>query len=380
MSASQLHRFLMRAAFSGAYIFAWIAAFHALWILSGSMVAAFTGVAITYALMHTVTILALPLAARNMRHGSRRTLEAAILSAAAAFAGIGGFYLTSDLSFTWVMGGFALLMGIYRALYYVPYELSRGGSSRIAFLEILIALMPACAGVLIATGFHMPQTLYFAAAAICVLALLPIYFMPDKHEGFSWSYRQTFHELFAPQHRTLLAISVTEGLEATTLLLVWPISIWLLVEQSYPLLGVILSSTLLLTMVSRLVLRRLGVVPTPVVAAAISVSGWALRYFAGNAVSVMLIDAYAHAPTDPRKKGFDLATHEHVVDNHTYVDEYTALKEMGNALGRILMCALIVLLSLSLNPALVVGGAFVGAASASVATILLMRGHRRSAF
>lgn len=380
MSASQLHRFLMRAALSSAHVFAWIAAFHALLIMSGSIASAFAGVAITYALMHTVTILALPLAARNMRHGSRRTLEAAILCAGAAFAGIGGFYLTSDLSFTWVMGGFAFLMGIYRALYYVPYELSRGGASRIAFLEILIALIPAGAGILIATGFFMPQALYFGAAGLCALALLPIYFMPDKHEGFSWSYRQTFHELFAPQHRTLLAISMAEGLEATALLLVWPISIWLLVEQSYPLLGVILSATLLLTMVTRLLLRRFGIVPTPVVAAAMSSSAWALRFFAGNAVSVLLIDTYAHAPQEQHKKGFDLVAHEHVADNHTYVDEYTALKEMGHALGRILMCALIVVLAFSFSPSVIVAGSFVAAATASVATIMLMRGHRRAAF
>ncbi len=380
MSARQLHRTLLRAALAGAQIFAWVAAYEFAYMQTGSFAGAFGAVVLTYALMHTVTILLLPLAARNMRHGSKRTLEAAVLCAAAAFAALGGMYLTEAIPFTWGMGAFALLMGLYRALYYVPYEISREKESRFPLLDTIVALMPTAAGILIATTWHIPQSLYFVAALLVVLSLVPVYRIPDRHEGFAWSYRGTFHELFDPKHRPLLFSSLAEGLEATALLLVWPIAAWLILDGSYPLLGVVLSATLLITMIARLVLRSLRLTPTTPVASALHVSAWVLRYFAGSAGAIIAIDIYAHAGGEPHKKGFDLATHEHVSDNHTYVDEYTTLREMGHALGRILMCFAIASLAVANSLQLVLGGAFALAAISGLIVIYRSRHHTRAAF
>ncbi len=379
MSASALHRLILRAALSGSHAFVWVLAFQHLLEVSGSITASFAGVAVTYALAHTVTILATPLAARNMQYGSRRTLMSAVLSAAAAFLVLGGSHVVDQLPLISAMGAFAILMGLYRSLYYVPYSIAKdvGG---VGGWEVLIALMPAVVGIVWASGFFVPQTIMFAAAGLCVASLVPARFMRNTHEAFSWRYRQTFHQLFSPEHRTLLALSIAQGLEAVALLLVWPIGVWMIVDGSYPMLGIVLSATLLFTMAARFFLRRFGIVPTPVVAIAMQASGWALRYVAGNAISVILIDTYAHAPNAAHRSGHDLATNEQAVDNHTYVDEFTALKEMGQAIGRILMCALVVLLALSASVSIVIAGCFAAAAAAGIATTLMLRDHRRTAF
>ncbi len=377
MSARQLHRFLLRAALAGAQVFAWIAAFQFLYFYTGSLAGAFAGVALTYALQHTVAILLVPLAARNMRHGSERTLEAAVLCAAAAFATIGGMYISLGIAFTWAMGAFAILMGAYRALYYIPYALASREEKPLPSLDILVALMPALAGVLIASAWYIPQALYFGAAALIVLSLIPTYRMRNLHEGFSWGYRETFHRLFDRGSRPLLLSSISEGIEATALLLVWPITAWIMLDGSYPLLGVVLSATLLVTMVARLIMRSFKIAPTRLIADTIYLSGWVLRYFAGGAGAILLVDVYAHAGGETQKRGIDLATYEHAADNHTYIDEYTALKEMGHALGRILMCGGILLLSETQSLGIIVGGSFAIAALAGLFAIQTARARAR---
>ncbi len=369
MSARQVHRFLLRAALSGAQVFAWIMVFHSGYAVTGNMFSAFIATALLSALQHTTTVLLVPLAARNMRHGSIRTMEAAVLCAAAAFFAFGVWFYFPWIAVGIMMTLFAFFLGAYRALYYIPYQLTADGGARSVFPEIIIALMPALAGVLIGSLWYFPQALYFAATGLVLLSLVPIYWMRDTHEGFSWGYRESFHRLFDRGTRRVLMISLCEGIEATALLLIWPIAAWIILDGSYPLLGVVLSATLLFTMVARLLLRSFKIAPTPLVADAIYISGWVLRYFAGGAAAVLLIDVYAHAGGERARRGIDLAAHEHVADNHTYVDEYTALKEMGQALGRILMCGAVAALALTSSLAIVLGGSFAIAALAGLFAI-----------
>ncbi len=372
-----MHRSLVRAALAGAHVFAWIGAFQFAYARTGSIAEAFAGVALTYALMHTIMILLTPLAARNMRHGSRRTLEAAVLCAAAAFAALGGVYLIGDSALALGMLAFAILMGAYRALYYVPYELSGPQEARSFFAEICIALMPAIAGVALATAWNMPAALYIGAAFLIVCSLPFVFHLRDTCEGFSWGYRETFHELFDVENRSLLKSSLYEGLEATALLLVWPIAIWMMLDGSYPLLGVVMSATFLFTMLARSVLKRFRLYPSPRMAGIVHVSGWILRLFAGSAAAVLIIDIYSHAGSEPRKKGLDIMSFEHSSDNHTYVDEYTALKEMGQALGRILMCGVVVVLAASNSVLLILAGAFAIAALGGWLAIHAAHAHTR---
>jgi hypothetical protein len=380
MTPRAIHRFLIRAGISLAHVFVWVAAFDITLAYTESLGTAFATVALTYALMHTIAVLATPLAAANMRHGSRRTLEAAILCASAAFAALGCLYLTDLVPFAWGMGGFAILMGLYRALYYVPYEILRGGSMRVPFAEIMIALLPAAAGVIVGADMHVPESLYFAAAALIALSLIPMYYMRDRHEGFAWKYRETFHQLLGTEHRTLLLTAICEGIEAAALLLVWPIAAWLILGGSYPLLGFVISATLLITMIVRIVMRQFKTQPTPAISGAWLVSGWVLRFLAGSATGVILVDVYAHAGHDPERRGLDMATHEHAADNHTYVDEYTALKEMGHGIGRIMLCLILALIALSSSLPIILGGVFVLAAGAGVLGMRVARSHARAAY
>ena len=368
MNAISAHRIFMRAAFSAAHAFAWVAAFQFFVERSLSLTLALSSVAFTYALSHVIVVLLTPLAAAHLRHGVRRSMVAATLAAAAGFAAFSGG-MNSDMA--WGITAFALLLGVYRALYFVPYGLLP--AKRATGSEILIALMPAAAGVLIAST-HFPAYLYACAAVIICVSVFPLFRVTERHEGFAWSYRGTFHQLVARDNRQLLLLSLCEGVEGAALLLIWPLAVWMLLAQSFPLLGVVLSLTLLVSMMVRTGLRGAGFVATPLVSSTVILSSWVLRIFAANAGAVILIDTYAGA-ADESRRGMDTAVHEQVADNRSFVDEYTALKEMATSLGRIMLCVLIGVLAPLSSLSAIFAGTFVIAACAGA--ISLYATHRR---
>ena len=87
---------------------------------------------------------------------------------------------------------------------------------------------------------------------------------------------------------------------------------------------------------------------------------------------MVLVDAYFHAGK-PESRGMDTQSHEQIAENRTYVDEITALKEMGMGLGRLLLCGIVAFVAGSGSFGEAVLGAFIIAGLAAVASILLAR-------
>ncbi|MBV9159584.1 MAG: hypothetical protein JO019_03255 [Candidatus Kaiserbacteria bacterium] len=376
MTARLLHRSLLRLAFSAAHVFAWVMIFEYLALESGSALVGLVNVSLVYALAHAIVVLLTPLAARNLRNGLRRSLVCGTLAAAAAFAALSlGFAV--GLSFHIAIAVFAILMGIYRAMYYVSYEITP--ASRPVWIEILLALAPLVVGILIGAAYVAPSSLFLAAAAISLLSLASFAWTPESHEGFAWRYRETFHQLFAREHRSILLASFASGIEAAALLLIWPIAVLMILGGSFALLGIVLSLTLLCTLLLRGIFKVASIRTTPAVSSAVIASAWVLRVFAANGFAVVLIDAYMGGTTPHEGRGLDTHTYEQVADNHTYIDEMTALKEMGNALGRTFLVLVIAICASSGDFGASILLAFLIAAIAGVtATWLIERQDRRA--
>lgn len=380
MNAAHFQRLLMRVAFSGAHVFAWVGVFAILAMQKGSIVLGLSAVAFLYALTHVIVILLTPLVAKNLAHGMRDQMTLGVLAASAAFAALGiGYLVGGDALFAGI-SIFAVLLGIYRALYFTPYAVISGASKRIAFLDILVVLLPAASGLLLLYVAQMPALLYFGAAAVLAASVIPIFWIRDRHEGFAWSYRGTFHELFDPKHRRLLISSICDGIEAAALLLVWPIVIWLALGGSMVLLGLVISVTLLLAQFVRALFHRMQWSPTPMQESFVQISAWIFRTIAGTAGAIVLVDLYSGSASSQHTRGIDSATLEQAADNHTYVDEFTALKEMGNATGRIILCMLVGILAPLVSFGTTAVGVFVLAGLLSALSIYVSRQHARAAF
>jgi len=334
LGALSAHRFLMRAALAATASFAWVFVLEYLYGLYGNLTDAFVHVILLYELTQVITILVTPYSARQLAHGVRSRMMAGVflcvlglLVFAAALAGL--------LNGLIGVVCFALFIGVYRAFYWTPYALERKYElmSDDVPQELFIACMPIVAGYALVSGELGAAVLLFGGATILIASLAPLFHVPEMYERFAWSYGEAFAELFEPKYNTFVEPAFVEGLQGTALLLLWPLSIFVLVGLSYKLLGLVLSATLLLAILLRSRGQKL-LKGRELLHATVAATSWLLRVAVATPVSAVFVAAYA-APTDTSA---DFLALEQAADNGTYIDEYTVLKEIAQAFGRIAMC------------------------------------------
>lgn len=381
------HRFLLRAGLAIGNVFAWVFIFDYFVILSGSIARAFAGVLLTYALSQMITVMLTPIAAAHLRRGTRSMLVWALMLSASAFiilgATFGGLFDNTE-SALWGIAAFSILLGAYRALYFIPYELNRANTEGARpygrlFYELLLALVPAFAGATLITETYAPTKLLFGAAAFAILAVLPILLVPNIYERFSFSYAETFRELFTRRNSRILWASLLEGAQGAALFLVWPLAIFLIVGGSYATLGIVFSVTLLCILLFRIVYRELTPVPrrqnSLFTHVTLAVSGWVARFVAGSAVGVIIADAYAYSAHPVRGTTSDPFVFEQSADAGSFIDEHTALKELGLAIGRIVFVVIIGAF-VFLTPVIVAFAAAVILAAFATGTSVILLRHR----
>ncbi len=345
-TALRAHRFLLRIALAAVNVFSWLLIYQVFFILSNDAAQSFGRTVLLYALSQTVVLLLTPFAASRMRHGMRAGILLATFFATAAFAILSEVFAGAFGS-AYPIGIviFAILLGAYRAYYWIPYRVEEnraGYRPQSVIIEIFIALVPFAAGAFLLVLGDIP--LLLASAALCAaLSTIPLLFAEDAYERFSWNYYQTFAELFAYEHRTIAIKHALRGIESAALFLVWPIALFLILGWSYISIGFIMTITFLLV----LLVRLLHVDSYPLshsIKGVLAASSWVMRVFVVGIQSAIAIDTYLYAIPE-RGSISDPILREHRSDDAHYVDEFTALKEMGDATGRLLftlLCAIFV--------------------------------------
>lgn len=337
------HRSLLRFALALVSVYAWVFFFQFFYLVSGSIDAAFAQTAFLFALTAVTTTLLTPYAARTLRNGTRRAMYIAMLYLFEALVVAGslftGIWVGEAMQIAFIV--FAISLGVYRAFYWTPYAVERAGTSapRVPiFHELIIALAPALAGLCIASDPSAVMWLFFLSAILGVLSLVPLLSVRDVPESYMWSYRETFHELMVPEHRAFVLRAFWEGCIGTVLLLFWPLAIFVLFTWSYATLGVVLSATyvaaLLLRKPVRTLVRRMSSRDGKLLTYAITISPWLFRLVVAGPFGVALVDSLFYTTT-PMRFGVDPFTLEQSVDAGSFVDEYTALKEIGLHIGRL---------------------------------------------
>lgn len=375
------HRFLMRVALAAAHIFAWLFIFQYYFVVSTNLSHAVVATALTYALAQVIAILLTPLTARRLRHGIRGMIVNALLALSAAFAILA-------VAFSGLLGSvplgitlFALCMGIYRALYWIPYELAAKKYSSTRSTELVVALIPAISGYVMMQSASAPLYVLALASLISLAAIVPVYAIRNTQEGFSWGYRETFRHLFTTAHRKPLIQALCNGFEGAALLILWPIAILVLLKWSYLALGLVLSATYMCTLVARMFIKPLDShIQSPIILSALTASGWFLRGSVAAPFSIVLVDAYYQSGSGISQRGVDVITAEQSADSNSYIDEFTALKDMGQGFGRILFCLLLFVLAPLFNFAMLALVLFGATALVAVFSIGISRSVTKQAF
>lgn len=210
---------------------------------------------------------------------------------------------------------------------------------------------------------------------------MPVFALRNTHEGFSWHYRETFRHLFTHSHRRPLIQAIFNGFEGAALLLLWPIAIFVLLNWSYAALGLVLSATYVCTLVARRFIKSVQRrAQTPAMLSILTLSGWILRGTVAAPISIVLVDTYYQSGSGVAQRGVDLLTSEQSADSNSYVDEFTALKDMGQGIGRIAFCVMLFMLSSLFSFATLILAMFACAAILGVVSIVMSRHVRKHAF
>lgn len=375
------HRFLTRIALASVHIFSWLFIFQYFFVFSGSLTKSIAAAATSYAFAHVVAILLTPYTAHRLRHGIRGMLVNAMLALSAALAVLAAAFSGVLVSIPLAIALFSLCMGLYRALYWIPYEIAARKSPIGGYLEIGTALIPALAGIYMMSSAVAPIIALSFASGLVLLAIIPLYAMKNTHEGYSWGYRETFQHLFTPAHRMPLAQAICNGFEGAALLFLWPAVVLVLLNWSFALLGIVFSFTILCTMLVRALLDRVHPhVQTPVIHSVLTVTGWLLRGTVAAPIALVLVDTYYQSGSGVVQRGVDLLTSEQTADSNSYVDEFTALKDMGQGIGRVMFCAGVVFFASYLSFPILSLSMFILAGGVAVISIALSRHAVRHAY
>ncbi len=382
------HRALFRIALSASNIFAWMIVFQFLFVTTAHLEVALAGVAALYGISNAVTFFLTPLSGMALRHGVRRALTIGTMTAALAFGLLASVFLyaTSIESMYWVIASFVVVRGIYRALYWIPYKTTdrakKGGASHIQILDAVLILMPAFAGYLLSFFSHGAFVLFGTTSALLILSGLLLTRLPESYESFTWSYAATFRALTQRANTTAVGLFILDGMQGAVLLLIWPLAAFILLGKSFSALGIVLSATLLLTILTRYLVqetvRTRRMHDSPIVVASVVFSSWMLRLAAASPVQVTLIDVFYNTGTSAGRFSVDAQTYEQTADNGHYIDEYTALKEMGLCIGKIAIALLFFILALSTSESVAFTASILTAALAGGWSILIAEKVRKA--
>lgn len=375
-SSLALHRFLFRAALAAGNVFAWVVVFRMFYISARDLELALAGVAALYALSHALTFVLTPLSGMSLRRGIRKALLLGTVLASLSFAVIAALFLAdpSRDEVFWAIGAFALVQGFYRAFYFVPYKTLEGGEQLPSILrEAAIALMPALAGYVLTAFADGAFILFASCAALALLSALSVARMQESYESYEWTYGETFRELFARRNHLAAGLFILDGIQGAVLLFIWPLAVFLLLG-SFRSLGAVLTATLCVAYLGRFLVKkflRLLRARSPLVLATIAFSTWIVKLAAASPVQVLMVNVAYTSGTSPARFSIDTHSFEQSADGGHFIDEYTAVKEMGLSLGRIMACLLFVVLLLTTAESLAFAALILTAATAAAWSVFL---------
>lgn len=325
--AFAMHRTYARTA-SALSLFVWIIFFLWMWTYLHDTREAFVRMCLLYALSQVSALVLTPYASSRLARGVRCTMANGILCASAAFAFVGLLALvgpSSPATALWAM--VAVLLGAHRAFYYVPYMLESSTFPLGLSTGLPILVAPFFFGL--ALMYSIPLACV-AASALLLISGIPLLRIPESYERYAWGYRESFSKLLDPRFAGFIDTSLTQGIEAMALYMLWPFVIFFVLGGSFFWLGGILSISFILAMLVRSAISRPLRTMSPWVHGLAGGSAWILRLAVATPVGMVLTQWYAIVVSPHPHDIYDGAA-----DNSTYIDEFSALKEMSRAAGRL---------------------------------------------
>ncbi len=250
-----------------------------------------------------------------------------------------------------------LVLTIHRIMYWVPvhtdmakFTSKTDRGKELSILEstsvLFSALMPLLAGFILVKYNY--DVLFFIAILLYFVSLIPLIYLPRTREKFTWTYLQTWKELFSKKRRKAFWAFMGDGAEATVRIIIWPIFIWKIVDGNYLTIGAITSIVVVITIILQLIIGKVLDLSSKEKMLKFGTlmysAGWLAKIFIESSFQIFIVSTYHGLTNIFTRTPFDVLIYEKASDEGHFVDEYTVIHEMALMVGKIITLFLILLL------------------------------------
>ncbi len=192
------------------------------------------------------------------------------------------------------------------------------------------------------------EMLFMIGLVGSTLAIIPLMMITEIRETYSFSFFQTWKELLRKENTSWRKMYIADGLQDIAGIAVWPIFIYLLLDQKYLTIGaisaLIIACTLILQIIVGIFTDRsnnkekifhLGV--------SLYSAGWILKALVASAFHIFIAGTIHNLAAIIFRTSFDTITYERAADYGSYVDEFSVMREIALGIGRMIGGALIIL-------------------------------------
>lgn len=314
-------------------------------------------VALYYMIASLGYLLVLPLGAIFLnRFGFRNALRLSVLWGALYYV---FFYFLTDENVYYLIPMSLVTLVLFRTFYWTPYHVdfakftddsARGRQLSMFNItrDVMTGLVPILSGYII-SQFGYSFVFGIAIGLFLASGLFFIDF-PRTKEKFSWSYKESWINLFRKENRKFSLAFVSNGAEGVVGTIVWPIFIFQLLDGNYFQVGYLSAFIIILTIILRLFLGKkldkgeekksflkFGTVFYSI--------GWFIKIFIVTAFHVFAVGIYHNLMRVFYGTSFEVIAYDITIGDGHYVDELTVLREMSVHIGKIITLIAVILLS-----------------------------------
>jgi len=250
-----------------------------------------------------------------------------------------------------------LASNFWRTLYWVPFhtdcakfssKTNRGKQYSVFLLlaDIIGILIPVIAGLIL--NYYNYSALFIIAMVIILASIIPLFKIKKVKETYSYTFTQTYQELFSRKNRKMLYAYMADGSETIVGALIWPIFIFEILNGEFLAVGAISTIIIGVTVMLDIIIGRWAdkfekknIVKY---SSGFYALGWIIKIFVGTAFQIFIVSTYHNLTAIFRRLPFDALMYEKAADQGHYVDEYTVLREIALNIGRVLMLLFVILL------------------------------------
>jgi YQGE family putative transporter len=273
-------------------------------------------------------------------------------------------YFTNETNYSTLIIPIMVAVILFRIFHWVPYHVdftafTQGGERGrdVSLIFATIAFMGMLGPVL--AGYIVANSGYSVLFAVCVVLLIAAavsyLFVPAVEEEFTWSFRETLHNLFSPRFRNVLLGEMANGAEIMVTTVAWPIFLYTVLDGNVLEVGMLSTLIVGVTIVIQLLVGKYLDKKSDNKILALKRGsvfysiGWIVKMFVLSATQIFFIGLYHNITKIFLKTPYSAILYDMSGEQGHYVDEFTVLREMASQVGRALALGAMVLLALNIS-------------------------------